>query len=102
MNGFIERLEQLMQERNEKRSDFCRNANIKESTVRGWIKGQTPNVEIAIQIADYFGVSVKWLFTGQDVVLPAEERHLLEQFRKLNDERKNVVLTVVDGLSVAN
>lgn len=102
MNGFIERFEQLLQERNERRSDFCRNTKIKESTIRGWIKGQTPNVESALLIADYFGVSVKWLFTGEDVVLPAEERQLLEQFRKLNDERKKVVLTVIEGLSVTN
>lgn len=101
MNGFIERFEKLLQERNEKRADFCRNTEIKESTIRGWTyRNQTPSVETALKIADYFGVSVEWLFKGEGDVLPEEERTLLKNYRNLSSEVKEVLQAVAREFSV--
>lgn len=97
--NFVDRMDLLMNERHEKRAEFCRNAGIKESTIRGWIKGQTPNVELALIVADYFGVSVKWLFTGEGEEMKSSERKLIQSFRKLDDTKQKIVQIVSDSLN---
>ncbi|HBI84830.1 MAG TPA: hypothetical protein DDX71_00865 [Ruminococcus sp.] len=68
---------------------------LSSSKVTMWKNGSIPKIEILQEIADYFGVSVGYLFDGGDVVkldsLSSDERELLENYKRLNDKQKSNV-----------
>jgi len=62
-------------------------------------KGVVPDDRLRI-IADYFGVSVDYLMTGEDTRIPApafEEDHikLIAMYSKLNKEQKEAVFNLL-------
>ncbi len=98
MSEITARIDNLLSERNKKRSDLCRETDIPESSFRGWVRGSIPNAEYAIKVAHFFGVSVEWLINGDNdddggkLVLAPEEKELVEIFRRLTAEQKNFIL----------
>lgn len=86
--NFGTRVEELLNERNIKYSDFCKAVGIIPQSLYDWKKkSQTPNALTALKVAKFFGVSVEYLLTGnrdnmlQDKV--DELRNKLEQISKL-------------------
>ena len=69
------------------------------------MRGSTPSAENAYKIAQYLGVTVEWLLTGQDykeiksdTELSDLEKELIEVFRHLDDRDKNAVMTLAQSL----
>lgn len=67
---------------------------ISTATLTSWKKGNyTPKADKLQKIADYFGVSMEYLLTGEedkgvakrDILLTDQERELLDIFRYLNN-----------------
>jgi len=59
--------EELLHRNNVKVSDVCRATGIRPSTFTDWKKGfYSPKHDKLQKIADFFGVSVEYLTTGQD------------------------------------
>lgn len=79
--------------------------NISYNTVRVWKNKQPiPPAEHLASIAEFLGISVKYLLTGEaekyQEKLTPEQKEIIHYFNKLNDLRKNEVLwytkTLVD------
>jgi transcriptional regulator with XRE-family HTH domain len=55
-----------------------------------------PKAVDLLKIADYLGVSMRWLLTGEDEVgLAPEERNLLTSYRRLEGRDKKVVVGII-------
>jgi len=63
-----------------------------------WEKGSIPQSDTALYIADVLGVSVRWLLTGEnDKGVTVEENSLLEKYRRLTDQGRYEVTTLIDA-----
>lgn len=69
---------------------------LSSSKVTAWKNGSIPKSEILIQIADYFGVTVGYLFDGKEKSSSSElsdnEQRLLNMFSLLTDIEKGEIL----------
>lgn len=101
---FTQRINNLLLENNMYRADIVRGTGIGESTIRGWYKGQKPSAENLYKVAQFFGVTVEWLLTGENKnssnnqMFTKEERELIEIFRHLDERDKNAILTMAQSL----
>lgn len=107
MSEISSRIDQLLSDNKKRRIDLVRGSGIPESTIRGWIKGQTPNAEALYKVAKYLNVSMEYLVTGitedsseieKTSKLSEEENLLIQAFRNLDDHDKNAVLTLAKSL----
>jgi len=63
-----------------------------------WGKGSIPQADTALFIADVLGVSVRWLLTGEnDKGVTVEEQSVLEKYRRLTDQGRYEVITLIDA-----
>lgn len=64
--NLVNRIDELLEMRGEKRQDLCDNTGISLQAISNWKKQDSlPAVDSAIQIANYLEVSVEWLITGK-------------------------------------
>lgn len=101
----IERVQQLLKENNQSARDLCRSANLKEGTYSAWKKrGTNPSAEFIAPIAEFLGVSIYYLLTGEEPPVErttndkAEER-LLAYWSKFNEVGKAQMLTIANAYS---
>lgn len=62
------------------------------------MRGIYPRVDDAYKIAQYFGVTVEWLLTGEDTksdTTTEEENMFLDAFRDLNGTAKATILSLM-------
>lgn len=89
----IERIYQLLDEKDKRAYELCNKLDIRTSTMSTW-KARTndPPAKYMKIIADFFGVSLDYLLTGQDAPIrkstTPEEDELLELFRSLPEPKK--------------
>lgn len=94
--------EKLLEERGVKVSDVSRATGIRQSIFSDWKAGRyTPKTDKMKLIADYFGVSVEYLLTGDTsnqsefTARNEEERRLLVLFRNTDsvpeEEREEII-----------
>lgn len=89
----IERIYQLLDEKDKRAYELCQKLEIRTSTMSTW-KARTsdPPAKYMKTIADFFGVSLDYLLTGQDAPVrkntSMEEDELLELFRSLPEPKK--------------
>lgn len=99
-NGFVivERIDKLLKERKENRNILAPAVGIRPQTISGWsTRGTIPTADTALDIANYFGVSVEWLLTGREREgLTDEERRLLDEWRQLDERDRADVLGIVE------
>ena len=78
---------------------------ISNSTFLSYIDSRAvmPNVETAVKIAQFLGVSVEYLVTGKKSASKqnenAEKIMLLKNFENLSKHDKNIVLKIVNAMS---
>lgn len=91
-----ERFEELLKKSGLKISDVARQTGIPYSTFTDWKAGRyQPKVVKLQRIADFFGVSIEYLMTGETqptMALTDEEQGLIWAFRKLNRTGKDMLL----------
>lgn len=101
-----ERMTKLLEEQGKSERELADYLNISYNTVRIWKNKQPiPSAEHLAAIAEFLGVSVKYLLTGEaeqyQEKLSPEQIEILHFFSKLNELRKNEVLwytkTLLDG-----
>jgi hypothetical protein len=100
-SGIVKRVDSLLSERRETRKALVSAGFIKSTqSVTDWGKrGAVPRADVALAIADYFGVSVRWLITGKDEEgLIQSQRNLLGKFDCLTDENQRNVLALIDSM----
>ena len=89
----IERIYQLLDEKDKRAYELCEKLSIRTSTMSTW-KARTndPPAKYMKTIADFFGVSLEYLMTGQEAPVrkntTQEEDNLLDLFRSLPEPKK--------------
>jgi transcriptional regulator with XRE-family HTH domain len=89
----IMRIDGLLATQKKGRKDLIAAVGANHGALTNWDKRETvPAADIALKIADYLGVSVRWLITGKDEQgLSREERNLVNDWSRLaEDDRRNV------------
>lgn len=105
--GFKERLRDEIEYRGLLVKEVSSAVGISNSTFLSYIdaRGVLPNVETAVKIARYLGVSVEYLVDG-DAKVPEKskqsvnpvKRKLCESYDKLSAHDKKVLLKIVDAM----
>lgn len=76
---------------------------VKLSRYRSWEQGKrSPTGAIGIKLAQYFGVSTDTVFGSQyaePLPLTADETHLIDVYRHLDDSGRHAVMTLAEGLA---
>jgi hypothetical protein len=58
-----------------------------------------PRADVAFTVADYLGVSLRWLLTGEDEQgLSLDERNVLVKYRMLTGENQRNVQALIDSM----
>jgi len=70
VEGFSDRLKVLIGDRSN--SKFARLCEIPESSVRKYLSGSVPGMDILVKIAEANSSSIEWLATGRGVPFPPE------------------------------
>lgn len=89
----IDRIYELLEQKNKKAYELCKVLDITQSTMSTWkSRHKNPAAEQLKPIADFFGVSLDYLITGVEAE-PAryttpQEDELLELFRSLPESKQ--------------
>ena len=85
--------------------ELAKEMNVGRSTICSWELGdRSPKFKDALKIAQYFGVDIDDLLTGnvmlQEIKIePTEaETDLIRDFRQLDDAQKNAVIAMVKAM----
>ena len=106
--GFKERLRDEIEYRGLLVKEVSAAVGISNSTFLSYIdaRGVLPNVETAVKIAKYLGVSVEYLVDGNSIEQPekAESFHsakmqLNESYDKLSSHDKSVLVKIANAMS---
>ena len=98
----IERIYEELNKSNKRAYELCEKLNIRTSTMSTW-KARTndPPAKYMKTIADFLGVSLDYLLTGQEAPVrkttTSEEDELLELFRTLPENKKYEFLGELKG-----
>jgi transcriptional regulator with XRE-family HTH domain len=88
--AIVGRIDILLKAKNLKRVAACEAAGIDKSSMSDWIRHDTiPAGDILFKIADFLGVSARWLLTGEDDQhLTARDQELIRIWQDLDDLAK--------------
>lgn len=98
---FFERLQALMDSKQLTQKQLADELSIRQNTISDWKnKGNLPQGETAIKIANYFDISLDYLLTGNlKNELPDEDIALIVRYHNLSQEKKQVIKLLLDILS---
>ena len=94
----------LLQKNNLTPYQFSKKAGVPQSSLSDWKCGKsTPKQDKLKKIADFFGVSVDYLMTGEEKektppvgeVLTEGEQMLIDLFRKVPEDKQQMVLGMI-------
>ena len=89
-----------------KDADVSKGADVSKSTFSDWKSGRsTPKKDKLIRIANFFGVSVDYLMTGEEnpKKKQADEfNEFITLFNKLNDKDKENIVNLMKSLGKSN
>ena len=95
MSTFWTTARSIMDDKGLRQVDVARAVGCSKGTVFNWIKRDTlPQADYALKIADYLGVTVRYLVTGEraeNELSPLEQR-LLEVCKGLSDPQMHKVI----------
>ncbi len=101
----IERIFMVMKEKNIKDKPIYTAANVPKNTFGGWRKSlKNPDPDTLPAIAEALGVSLEWLITGTEkiipgTVLPDEEQQLLDYYNAANQDGKIRIMEQAEFLA---
>lgn len=98
MSEFVERLEKKLAEINCKRSFFVNAVGIKNQSITDWSKrGTIPAADICLRMADFLGVSVRWLLTGEEEKIPRDVLCMAYEIASLPPPLRSIVLATLES-----
>lgn len=80
VNSLAARLSILRKERGLTQEGLAEKLDTRQSTVQGWEAGRGPTIDGLVTLADFYGVDLRWLATGEG---PRERVALGEAERQL-------------------
>lgn len=98
-NPIVMRIDNLLAIQKKERKELVASVGANRGSLTNWGKrGTVPAADIALKIADYLGVSVRWLITGEDEQgLTIEVRNLLAKYNRLDDRGRYEVNALLDA-----
>jgi transcriptional regulator with XRE-family HTH domain len=100
-SAIVVRIDKLLRERGENRKVLVGLGGIKSvQTITDWNeRGTIPRADVALAIADYFGVSIRWLLTGEDENgISRDDRNALAKYQCLGEDNKRVIQATMDAM----
>ena len=104
---FVERLSELLAEAGLNRKQFAEKCGIPYTTVIGWTTlNRLPDYSSLVKIADFFDCAIDYLagrqddyeLSGDGGAFSARERALIDGYRRLDEDGKELVLRLVEKL----
>lgn len=96
----IERIKQLRDERGWSTNQLALEAELTQSTVATLLTKASalPSLDTLTRLCNAFGMTLAQFFTEeeQSELVSVQEKHLIEQYRKLPDKKKEAVLTLLE------
>ena len=94
----------LRDEKGVKDADVARETEITKSTFTDWKNGRSvPGSEKMKKIAEYFGVTVDYILTGENPEIPSfepEHLELIELYSKLKTEQKSAIMNLLRSFAL--
>lgn len=94
----------LKEEKGVKDADVARETDITKSTFTDWKNGRSvPGSEKMKKIAEYFGVTVDYILTGEKPEIPIfepEHLELIELYSKLKEGQKTAVINLLRSFAL--
>jgi transcriptional regulator with XRE-family HTH domain len=99
-SDIVKRIDMSLKTGNSTRKDLYQGLGLATNALSNWeARGTVPAADIALKIADYLGVSVRWLITGEDEKnLSRDEFNVLAKYNSLTDENRLVVHATMDAM----
>ena len=95
-------LKALRRQRGISQAELSEMLGLTQQAVARWeVDKSEPDTKILNWLADYYGVTVDYLLGREERRLGNDETSLLESFRKLTDDSKQLVLSLVNKLQPA-
>jgi transcriptional regulator with XRE-family HTH domain len=101
ISAIISRIDDLLYERGETRKALVAAGAVESvQNITAWLKrGTLPRADNALAIADYLGISVRWLLTGKDEkALTHDEHNVLVKYQCLTNENQRVIHATMDAM----
>ena len=96
MSDVVERIDALLAQRNETRNNL-RNIGIMQQTISGWsVNNRMPRADDLHKIANYLGVSMEYLLSGEVKKLTSDEINIVYKIRILTPEQKDMLQNQLD------
>lgn len=97
----VERMDSILKTKGLNRNDLCKALGFKNNTLSTWkTRGTIPAADVAIMIADFLGVSVRYLVTGEcDRADEQEQSELLRQWAELSQEQQELFMLQIKAVA---
>lgn len=93
----MNRLRHLRERHNLSQKELAKELGISQNAISCWENGiRQPKKETIDKIADYFGVTVSYLYTDEVIELSDSEKALISSFRELDERGKGAVLVAIE------
>lgn len=103
------RLKEVRQQHKMTQRQVAEMLGIPVRTYQNYERGvNDPDTDVLLELADYFDVTVDYLVGYSNIAhatsisLTADESHLIDTYRTLDEPGKKAVITLAEGLSGAN
>lgn len=100
--GFLERLKSLCKEKSLNISVLLKDLELNPNSIKNWEKGNFPNIQILIQIADYFHCSTDYLLGRTDNPTDNQMTQIIERISFLLKVNKFTAKKLTDDLQLPN
>ena len=99
---FIERLDNLLKNKGISRNKLLIDLKLGKNSINDWSKGKSPSADSISKIADYFDVSIDYLYGKSDIkninTLDPEISELYELTQDLPQERIKAVINIIKAM----
>lgn len=99
--GFRENLKQELVSNGMLVKELAEASGVHKRALDTYLLSETPSMppaDTAVRIAKALGVSVEYLVTGEDAVLPNDIRNNVRRLLQLNQKDRKVVTAVINAL----
>lgn len=101
--SFGERFRELRKSNGLSQNDIANMFFVERASVGKWERGLNyPNQDLLINLADYFGVSLDYLFERNQRVTHIPKTEIQELFDELSPEQQQNLLNYARGMAVSN
>lgn len=98
--SFYERVDSLLKQKNISQRKMIIDFGLGKNTMFNWKhRNNIPNGEVLLKLSEYLDVSVDYLLCNDKYCVDKEEMLLLNEYRKLNTQKREDVLNIIKANS---